>query len=91
MFHILCSSVNRTSADYRRRVLLMRATPRGGKFHITRSTRNTRTIGTFCMSIMAAHEIDVFSVTDITEVQEAYAQIHLHEVCRRTLIPWEKV
>lgn len=40
---------------------------------------------------MAAHEIDVFSLTDITEVQQAYAQIHLHEVCRRTLIPWEKV
>ncbi|XP_067054361.1 conserved oligomeric Golgi complex subunit 4-like [Acropora muricata] len=28
---------------------------------------------------MAAHEIDVFSLTDITEVQQAYAQIHLHE------------
>ncbi|XP_074617443.1 conserved oligomeric Golgi complex subunit 4-like isoform X1 [Acropora palmata] len=28
---------------------------------------------------MAAHEIDIFSLTDITEVQQAYAQIHLHE------------
>ncbi|XP_068759729.1 conserved oligomeric Golgi complex subunit 4-like [Montipora capricornis] len=28
---------------------------------------------------MAAHEVDVFSLTDIAEVQQAYAQIHLHE------------
>ncbi|XP_068722014.1 conserved oligomeric Golgi complex subunit 4-like isoform X2 [Montipora capricornis] len=28
---------------------------------------------------MAAHEFDVFSLTDIAEVQQAYAQIHLHE------------
>ena len=32
---------------------------------------------------MAAHEIDVFSLTDITEIQQAYAQIHLHEVCNK--------
>ena len=29
---------------------------------------------------MAAHELDVFSLTDIAEIQQAYAQIHLHEV-----------
>lgn len=32
-------------------------------------------------SKMAAHELDVFSLTDIAEIQQAYAQIHLHEVC----------
>lgn len=32
---------------------------------------------------MAAHEIDVFSLTDIAEIQQAYAQIHLHEVCNK--------
>ena len=29
---------------------------------------------------MAAHELDVYSLTDIAEIQKAYAQIHLHEV-----------
>ena len=29
---------------------------------------------------MAAHELDVFSLTNIDEIQRAYAQIHLHEV-----------
>nr|XP_058972612.1 conserved oligomeric Golgi complex subunit 4-like isoform X2 [Pocillopora verrucosa] len=28
---------------------------------------------------MAAHELDVYSLTDIAEIQKAYAQIHLHE------------
>ncbi|KAM7432750.1 Golgi transport complex subunit 4 [Porites harrisoni] len=28
---------------------------------------------------MAVHEVDVFSLTDIGEIQQAYAQIHLHE------------
>lgn len=34
----------------------------------------------FILSKMAVHEVDVFSLTDIAEIQQAYAQIHLHEV-----------
>ena len=35
---------------------------------------------------MAAQDVDVFSLTDIDEIQQAYAKIHLHEVRKLSLI-----
>ena len=56
-----------------------------GIFHdsyFNHSKRQLHPLSSLALKIskMAAHELDVYSLTDIAEIQKAYAQIHLHEV-----------